>query len=317
MTNKPAFIINIIGPTASGKSACAIELAKHLDGEIICMDSATIYKGMDIGTAKPDLAERQGIPHHLLDIKDPAASYSAADFALDAANLAKQIRDTNRIPIICGGTMLYYKSLLEGLNELPNANHTIRQKIEEQAQDLGWPKMHKQLEQVDPITAARLAPNDSQRIQRALEIYEASGKTMSDWLKQKRQPLLNDWHFITVSLEPDERQLLHKRIADRYKSMLELGLIEEVQKLYKRTDLNPSLPSIRCVGYRQLWDYLDNKTSLDLAIEKSITATRQLAKRQITWLRSMPNRYIVNCLDKNAKQLTMNYVLQEIKQIAS
>lgn len=305
-------IIAIVGPTASGKSASAISLAQQIGGEIICMDSATIYKGMDIGTAKPDQSERDLIHHHLLDIRDPAQSYSAADFAQDAAKIAEQINAQNKTPIICGGTMLYYKALFEGLNNLPSANPEIRQQIEDQAKSKGWPAMHALLNDIDPITAARLAPNDSQRLQRALEIYHSSGKTMSDWLSEKRQPLLDSWNFTVISLEPNERSQLHTRIADRYHCMLDLGLLDEVKSLYARSDLNPSLPSIRCVGYRQIWDYLEGQISLDLAIEQAITATRQLAKRQITWLRSMPDRHIINCLAKDAQDQVQDYVLQKL-----
>lgn len=301
-------IISIVGPTASGKSAIAIEIAQRLDSAIICMDSATIYKHMDIGTAKPSKDEQQLVPHHLLDIIDPALSYSAAGFAQDAATIAKSLNQQGKVPVICGGTMLYYKALREGLNNLPTADPDTRAAIEQEAQEHGWPAMHAQLSTIDPETAARLAANDSQRIQRALEIWRSSGKTMSNWLAQARQPLLTNWNFITISLEPSVRQQLHQNISQRYDQMLEQGLVAEVQQLYQRPDLNSTMPSIRCVGYRQIWDYLDGKDSLELAIEKAKAATRQLAKRQITWLRAMPGRFVIDSLSSNKTTQAWDYI---------
>ncbi|WP_345795852.1 tRNA (adenosine(37)-N6)-dimethylallyltransferase MiaA [Castellaniella sp. MT123] len=293
-------LICLAGPTASGKSASSMALARRWPIEIIVMDSATIYRGMDIGTAKPSAAEQAQVPHHLLDIRDPAQSYSAAEFARDAAGLAQDIRQRGRIPILCGGTMLYYKALREGLNELPSADPAIRQALDHEARERGWPALHAELARVDPVTAARLAPNDSQRLQRALEIWRGSGRAMSDWLAQPPQPVLPGWEFLTISLEPSDRAVLHARIAQRYRTMIEAGLLDEVRTLHARADLHPGLPSIRCVGYRQLWDHLDGRISLDQAIEQAIAATRQLAKRQITWLRSLPQRHAVDCLSGDA-----------------
>ena len=304
-------ILCLAGPTASGKSASTHILAQHWPIEVIVMDSATIYRDMDIGTAKPSAEEQAAIPHHLLDIRDPAESYSAAEFATDATRLIQEIRARGHYPVLCGGTMLYYKALREGLNDLPQADPAIRQQLDERAQEIGWPGMHEELTRIDPVTAARLAPRDSQRIQRALEIFHISGKTMSDWLKDKAQPQEGSHQYVTMSLEPEDRSWLHKRIAVRYRDMIEQGLLQEVEKLYQRPDLHPGLPSIRCVGYRQLWSYLDGEVSLDLAIEQAIAATRQLAKRQLTWLRSEPERQQFNCQNPQAAE----QIVQAARQI--
>lgn len=295
-------LICLAGPTASGKSAASLALAQQWPIELIIMDSATIYRGMDIGTAKPAPQEQAQVPHHLLDIRDPAQSYSAAEFAQDAAALARQIRARGRLPVLCGGTMLYYKALREGLNDLPLADPAIRQALDAEARERGWPALHADLAQVDPVTAARLAPNDSQRLQRALEIWHGSGRTLSDWLAQPPTPVLQGWRFVTISLEPSGRAVLHARIAERYRTMLDMGLLDEVRVLHKRPDLHPGLPAIRCVGYRQLWAHLDGRVSLNEAVEQAIAATRQLAKRQITWLRGLPERRIVDCLSERATQ---------------
>lgn len=304
-------ILCLAGPTASGKSASTHILAQHWPIEVIVMDSATIYRDMDIGTAKPSAEEQAAIPHHLLDIRDPAESYSAAEFATDATRLIQEIRARGHYPVLCGGTMLYYKALREGLNDLPQADPAIRQQLDERAQEIGWPGMHEELTRIDPVTAARLAPRDSQRIQRALEIFHISGKTMSDWLKDKAQPQEGSHQYVTMSLEPEDRSWLHKRIAVRYHDMIEQGLLQEVEKLYQRPDLHPGLPSIRCVGYRQLWSYMDGEVSLDLAIEQAIAATRQLAKRQLTWLRSEPERQQFNCQNPQAAE----QIVQAARQI--
>ena len=298
-TNAP-ILLCLAGPTASGKSAAALALAERWPIEIIVMDSATIYRGMDIGTAKPSAAEQAQVPHHLLDIRDPAQAYSAAEFARDAAALARDIRARGHMPVLCGGTMLYYKALREGLNDLPEADPAIRRQLDEEAARHGWPALHAELARVDPVTAARLAPNDSQRLQRALEVWRSSGRPLSDWLAQPPQPVLPGWHFETISLEPSDRTVLHTRIARRYDAMIEAGLLDEVRALKARPDLHPGLPSIRCVGYRQLWEHLNGLTTLDEAIERAIAATRQLAKRQITWLRSLPQRRAVDCLSEDA-----------------
>lgn len=294
-------ILCLAGPTAAGKSASTLALAKRWPIEIINVDSATIYREMDIGTAKPTPAEQALVPQHLLDIRDPAESYSAAEFCTDATALIDQIVARGRIPLLCGGTMMYYKALREGLNDLPQADPALRAELENDAKQLGWPALHARLAQIDPATAARLAPNDSQRIQRALEIWHLSGQPMSVLLQQQKSQHTGSPHqFITLSLEPSDRLALHRRIALRYQQMLEQGLMDEVERLYTRGDLHPGLPSIRCVGYRQLWDYLDGKTGKGQAIEQAIAATRQLAKRQLTWLRAQPDRQIVDCLAPDA-----------------
>lgn len=297
----PSPILCLAGPTAAGKSASTLALAARWPIEIINVDSATIYREMDIGTAKPTPAEQALVPQHLLDIRDPAESYSAAEFCADATTLIDQILARGRIPLLCGGTMMYYKALREGLNDLPQADPALRAELEAEARQLGWPALHARLAEVDPVTAARLAPNDSQRIQRALEIWHLSGQPMSVLLQQqKSQNAGTAHHFITLSLEPSDRLALHRRIALRYQLMLEQGLMNEVERLYERGDLHPGLPSVRCVGYRQLWDYLDGKTDKAQAIEQAIAATRQLAKRQLTWLRAQPDRQVVDCLAPDA-----------------
>jgi tRNA dimethylallyltransferase len=289
-------IVCLAGPTAAGKSATTLALAARWPIEVINVDSATIYRGMDIGTAKPSKTEQQQVPQHLLDIRDPASSYSAAEFSQDATGLIDAILKRGRIPLLCGGTMMYYKALREGLNDLPGADPAIRAAIELEAQQQGWPELHRQLGQFDPLTAQRLAPNDSQRLQRAIEIYRLTGQPMSSLLTGGRPEQDKRFDYLTVSLEPSDRLALHARIAMRYRQMMEMGLLEEVQALHRRPDLHPGLPSVRCVGYRQLWEHLDGTIDLDTAIEQAIAATRQLAKRQLTWLRAQPQRIVIDCL---------------------
>ncbi|ETD73046.1 tRNA delta(2)-isopentenylpyrophosphate transferase [Pelistega indica] len=303
-------IICIAGPTASGKSASVLTLAEHLPIEVINVDSATIYKTMDIGTAKPSLAEQRMVRQHLLDIKDPLESYSAADFYQDVHRLIKEIQIRQRIPILAGGTMMYYKTLREGLHDLPTANAELRQEIEQQAEQHGWTHLHNQLKQLDPITAERLSPNDSQRISRAIEVITLTGRPLSElFAEQKTHD--SEYHFITISLEPSERSHLHQRIHERFMQMMDKGFLEEVRHLYQRGDLSPDLPSIRCVGYRQLWGHLAGETDYTTAVEQGIAATRQLAKRQLTWLRSQPDRVILNCFDPKLPQ----QVLETVKPI--
>lgn len=301
-------VICLTGPTAAGKSASTLALAQRWDVEIIVMDSATIYQGMDIGTAKPSAAEQAAVPHHLLDIRDPAESYSAASFVHDTESLIDQIHARQRHVLICGGTLLYYKVLREGLSQLPESTPEVRAALDAEALIKGWPTLHQELLAIDPTTATRLAPNDSQRIQRALEIYRVSGQTMSSWLKDNPPQPLQQRSYATISLEPTERQLLSPRISQRYQQMIDQGLVAEVERLFARADLHVGLPSIRSVGYRQLWDYLEGEMALDAAIERAVIATRQLAKRQMTWLRSMPDRERVDCMDPKRADAVVDLV---------
>lgn len=298
-------IICVAGPTASGKSASVLALAKYLPIEIINVDSATIYRGMDIGTAKPSLSEQALVPQHLLNIKDPSESYSAADFYQDTLQLIEAIQARQHIPILAGGTMMYYKILREGLHTLPAANGTVRAELENEAAQIGWPAMHQKLKKLDTITANRLSPNDSQRIQRALEVILLTGKPLSTLFSEQKNIDI-PYQFITISLETEDRSRLHTRIAERFMLMMEKGFLEEVKLLYQRDDLHANLPSIRCVGYRQLWAHLAGEIKLDTAIEQGIAATRQLAKRQITWLRSQPNRIKIDCFSDNVAEKVLN-----------
>jgi tRNA dimethylallyltransferase len=292
----PVDAIAIVGPTASGKTAAALALASSLQSqggaEIISVDSALVYRGMDIGTAKPSREELAAVPHHLIDTLDPLQSYSAAEFAKDATALIRDIRARGKTPLLVGGTMLYLKALLEGLNDIPAANTNIRAQIQQEAEQLGWPALHARLAQVDPQTAARLAPGDSQRIGRALEVWTATGQTLTSF-HQSAKAQAPDWHIPIISLEPQDRAWLHQRIALRLEQMMAAGFLDEVRQLKTRGDLHPDLPSMRCVGYRQAWEGLDVGWSEADILERSIFATRQLAKRQITWLRSMPERLVV------------------------
>ncbi|MCH4594094.1 tRNA (adenosine(37)-N6)-dimethylallyltransferase MiaA [Achromobacter xylosoxidans] len=305
----PPLVICLAGPTAAGKSASTLALAERWPLEIVNVDSATIYRCMDIGTAKPSPAEQAQVPQHLLDIRDPAQSYSAAEFRADALRLIDEIRARGRIPLLAGGTMMYYKALRDGLDDLPQADPALRAELEARAARDGWPALHAELARLDPVTAARLAPNDSQRIQRALEICQLSGQPMSALLGRQRAAAGDDDNrYLTISLEPSERAALHARIEQRFDAMLANGLLEEVRGLHARADLHPGLPSVRCVGYRQMWAHLDGEISLEEAREQGVAATRQLAKRQITWLRAQHERVIVDCLAADAVAQTIDAV---------
>ncbi|MBW3140520.1 tRNA (adenosine(37)-N6)-dimethylallyltransferase MiaA [Ferrimonas balearica] len=283
MTDTRPLAICLMGPTASGKTDLAIALRQRLPVELLSVDSALIYRGMDIGTAKPTADELEAAPHRLIDIKDPAESYSAADFAADALREMEAIHASGRIPLLVGGTMLYFKALLEGLSPLPSADPKIRAEIEQQAAERGWQALHDELAQIDPESAARIHPNDPQRLSRALEVYRISGETLTTLTQQKRPPL--PFRTAQFAIVPDQRDRLHQRIEKRFLSMLDQGFEAEVRALYERGDLHPGLPSIRCVGYRQMWAYLDGEISHQEMVAKGVAATRQLAKRQITWLR--------------------------------
>ena len=280
--HKPLAIF-LMGPTASGKTDLAIQLRQQLPVEVISVDSALIYRGMDIGTAKPSKAELALAPHRLIDICDPAESYSAANFRTDALREMQEISAQGKIPLLVGGTMLYYKALLEGLSPLPSADEKVRSEIEAKAALIGWGGLHQELTKIDPISAQRINPNDSQRINRALEVFYLTGKTLTELTAQKGEALPYD--ILQFAIAPEKREVLHLRIEQRFHKMIELGFQQEVEKLYRRPDLNENLPSIRCVGYRQMWEYLRGDYDHDEMVFRGICATRQLAKRQITWLR--------------------------------
>jgi tRNA dimethylallyltransferase len=291
----------LAGPTAAGKTAAALAIAQLRPVEIISVDSALVYRGMDIGTAKPGADELASVPHHLIDIRDPAQPYSAAEFVRDAQALIADIRARGKLPLLVGGTMLYFKALFEGLDDMPPANPEVRAALEAEAHQKGWPAMHAALAELDPITAARLAPNDSQRIQRALEVFRLCGQPLSalhaarDATKKEATSALSTGACMLLSLEPQDRVWLHDRIAQRFDAMLQAGFLDEVRRLKARADLRPDMPSMRCVGYRQAWETLDGALPMAELRERGIFATRQLAKRQITWLRSMPQRQVVAC----------------------
>ena len=305
-TDKP-WCIFLMGPTASGKTALAVELVQRFPMDIISVDSALIYKGMDIGSAKPDAETLKLAPHRLIDFLDPTESYSAADFRNDALKEMAEITARGRIPLLVGGTMLYFKVLREGIAELPPANESVRQQLLQEATARGWPALHADLAQVDPEAAERHNPNDSQRLQRALEVYRSTGVTLSEWHRRQKEGGDGSWggcaedfpyRIVSLAVCPD-RAVLHQRIADRFHQMLNEGFFDEVKSLYQRGDLGPELPSMRAVGYRQVWDCLDGKLSYAEMVERGIIATRQLAKRQITWLRSWKDLHWLDSLDPN------------------
>ena len=288
--------IVITGPTASGKSDLAIEIARTHSMEIVSVDSALVYRTMDIGTAKPTEKVRQEITHHLIDIRDPGDPYSAAEFRADAIKVIEGIHHRGNIPLLVGGTMLYLKALKDGFAELPSADVQIRAHILEQAESEGWPALHERLQQVDPEAALRISCNDPQRLQRALEVYEITGETITDMHRLKRSEC--PFHLIEVAIMPTDRKALHQRIAERFDAMLAQGFMEEVRELYERGDLNPDLPSIKAVGYRQAWAHLRGEIDYATMRERAVIATRQLAKRQYTWLRSWKNLNVVDSPDR-------------------
>jgi tRNA dimethylallyltransferase len=295
--------VAIMGPTASGKTAAALAIAQQMPVEIISVDSALVYRGMDIGTAKPTAEELASVPHHLIDIIDPLESYSVMQFREDAIRLVAEIQSRGKLPLLVGGTMMYFKGLVDGLDDLPTANAEVRARIDEEAARIGWPGMHAKLRELDPVTAERLAPNDAQRINRALEIIELSGKPMSALLALREKEAL-PFELVSFALEPSDRAVLHQRIALRFDQMLgerdDQGIVAETASLRARGDLHLGLPSMRCVGYRQSWEYLDGLVDRKQLRENGVVATRQLAKRQLTWLRSMPDRIVIDCLAHDA-----------------
>lgn len=283
-----------MGPTASGKTAVALEVAAQRPVQLVNVDSAQVYRGMDIGTGKPDAETLARYPHALMDIRDPSEAYSASDFRADVLQVIEQCHAEQRIPLLVGGTMLYFRVLRDGLANMPSADPEIRRRIEQRAEQEGWPAVHAWLAEVDPEAAARIHPNDPQRLQRALEVYLVSGQTMSDFHRHEASQNLNNdnslpfnLHFLAIC--PQDRAVLHDRIAMRFREMLSQGLLDEVQTLHQRGDLDEALPSIKSVGYRQVWQHLEGRLDYAEMVEKSIIATRQLAKRQLTWLRSWQN----------------------------
>lgn len=286
----PLRCLCLAGPTASGKTAAALAIARVLPVEIISVDSALVYRGMDIGTAKPTEAERAEVPHHLIDVIEPTQAYSAAQFVADTRRVATDISARGALPLLVGGTMLYFKALFDGLDDMPASSPAVRAQLDAEAAERGWPALHAQLCAVDPMTAARLPPTDAQRIQRALEVYRVSGRPLSAFHRERQATDTPPM----ISLEPTDRAWLHARIGERFDHMLRDGLVQEVVRLRERGDLLPSMPSMRCVGYRQTWEALDQGDLAGLP-ERGTAATRQLAKRQLTWLRGMPQRQVIAC----------------------
>jgi tRNA dimethylallyltransferase len=306
-------VFALLGPTASGKSALAVKVAEKLPLEIVSMDSALVYRGMDIGTAKPGAALRAQVPHHLIDIIDPDQSYSAGRWREDAIQKIEEISSRGKIPLLVGGTMLYYRALTSGLDELPQADARVRAALDAQAAERGWPALHAELAKVDPKTARRIEPNDSQRIQRALEVWRVTGKPLSSLQGVSTGAL--PFEVKGVAMIPD-RALLHERIVRRFEAMLKLGLVEEVKALKKKYRLSASMPSMRAVGYRQVWEHLEGRADRDTMKEKAIAATRQLAKRQLTWLRSFPGLLRLDAGGAQDPAVALHLLLDEGRELA-
>ncbi len=304
-------VVCLMGPTASGKTGLAVELVQRHNFEIISVDSALVYKGMNIGTAKPDAQLLAKAPHRLIDIIDPLESYSAADFVLDAVEQSQEILAKGKTPLLVGGTMMYFNALQKGLAEMPQADAELRALIESEAAEKGWNALHEELQRFDPDAASRIHPNDPQRLQRAIEVYRLTGKTMTQyWAEQDAVSLPFD--MINMAVMPKERSVLHERIEQRFYDMMDQGFLDEVEGLYRRGDLTGDMPSMRCVGYRQLWQYLDGVDLLEDAIFKGVVASRQLAKRQLTWLRGWDDLMIFDSLSKDLVPEALNYIESRI-----
>ena len=301
--------IFLMGPTASGKSAVAIELAQRIGGEIISVDSVLVYRDLNIGAAKPDAQTLAGTPHHLIDIIDPTQSYSAAAFRRDALTAMADIAARGKVPILAGGTMLYFKALIDGLSTLPSADAELRADIEARAARVGWPTLHAELAKLDPDTAARLKPTDAQRIQRALEVCYLTGDAMSKHFAHSEATAL-PYDILSIALLPSDRKILHQRIEARFRTMLEQGIVEEVRSLQQRYELHAALPAMRAVGYRQVWEHLAGQYSREELLARGTAATRQLAKRQLTWLRAMPELVIFDCLENRLTNNVSGHVQQ-------
>lgn len=311
MSDLPPAIF-LMGPTAAGKTALALHLHDELPVEIISVDSSQVYRGMDIGTAKPTLAEQARAPHSLIDIRDPAQSYSAAEFCTDALKEMHAISARGKIPLLVGGTMFYFHALEFGLSDLPSADAEVRARLSEEAEKLGWPAMHARLQQIDPESAARIHANDAQRIQRALEICELTGQTFSSLRVAKAGGEL-PYQPIKIALWPQDRALLHNRIEQRFHAMLEQGFIQEVELLRQQHALTSHMPSMRMVGYRQIWDYLTKKVNFNEMTQQAIIATRQFAKRQITWLRSYPEIHVFDNANSSENGEYLDYLKQSLR----
>ncbi len=307
MSDNKAQVVCLMGPTAAGKTGLAIEMADAHGYEIVSVDSALIYRGMDIGTAKPDAQMLQLAPHRLIDIKDPEQAYSVAEFVADAKVEIADILAKGKKPLLVGGTMMYFNALIKGLAKMPQADVELRAKIEEEAAVFGWPHLHKELQRLDPESAKRIHPNDPQRLQRAIEVCRLTGRSMTAfWAEQEAS--VGDFDFVSIAVMPNERAVLHARIEERFNIMLEQGFLAEVKCLFERGDLHVDMPSVRCVGYRQMWAHLMGECSFDEAVFRGVVATRQLAKRQITWLRSWENLQVFDTFDKDLLSKALKYL---------
>ena len=303
-------VITLRGPTASGKTHLTINLSNKLPLEIISVDSVMVYRGLNIGSAKPDQQTLENYPHHLINICDPSFNYSLGNFYEDVNKAIKIILSKRRTPILVGGTMMYFNALSKGLSDLPSSDHAIRKKIEDEADEIGWPELHKRLSEIDPVSGEKIKSNDKQRIQRALEVYELSGKPLSSFFSDNRKK--SDYEFFNISLFPDDREILYKRIEDRFDQMLDHGLVDEVRALLNRPELSSSHNSMKSIGYKEICAHLEGKQTLIEAKEKSILATRRLAKRQLTWLRSLDDSQKINTFDNDLNKKLYNLISDEI-----
>ena len=303
-------VVTLRGPTASGKTDLAIDLSDRLPIEIVSVDSVMVYRGLNIGSAKPDQKILNNYPHHLIDICDPSVNYSLGDFYEDANEAIKFIHSKERIPMLVGGTMMYFNTLTKGLSDLPSSDQAIRKKLEDEADEIGWPELHKRLSRIDPVSGEKIEANDKQRIQRALEVYELSGKPLSSFFSDNRKK--SDYEFFNISLFPDDREILYKRIEDRFDQMLDHGLVDEVRALLNRPELSSSHNSMKSIGYKEICAHLEGKQTLIEAKEKSILATRRLAKRQLTWLRSLDDSQKINTFDNDLNKKLYNLISDEI-----
>lgn len=308
--NEKPLAIALMGPTAAGKTDLAIALHERCGADIISVDSALVYRGLNVGAAKPSAEEQTRAPHRLIDIREPEQAYSAADFCRDAKIEMRNILDEGKTPLLVGGTMMYFKALLEGLSDLPAADEYVRAAILAEAQEKGWPSIHDQLAQVDPVSAEKIHPNHSQRLSRALEVYRVSGKPMSEFHGKLQGGTLDDFNWVQMAIAPRDRQRLHERIALRFSKMLELGMINEVKSLMANPNLHKDLPAIRSVGYRQVWEHLEGQYDFEQMIDKGVAATRQLAKRQLTWLRSWQNLNWIYTQDEQGESLEFEKIYE-------